>query len=207
MDNPLKPEHFGRVDTNPDAEFYRIARLLKHLDEPACAALSKFYEDVLPAGGHILDLMSSYASHLPDEQDYAGVIGLGMNAEELRKNPQLTGHVIHDLNRENAVPFADEQFDACVLAVSIQYLMRPAEVFSDIARVLRPGAPFVISYSNRMFPTKAVAIWRALSDADRAGLIDLYFQLSDRFIEPEFFNLSPHPGQSDPLYVVVGKCK
>ncbi len=205
MDNPLKPEQFGRVDANPDAEFYQIPRLLKHIDEPACAALARFYEGLLPADGLILDLMSSYASHLPEEQDYAGVIGLGMNGEELRKNVQLTGHVIHDLNRENAMPLADAQFDGCILAVSIQYLTKPIEVFRDVARVLRPGAPFAISYSNRMFPTKAVAIWRALGDADRAGLIDLYFQLSEQFEEPEVFNLSPHPGRSDPLFAVVGR--
>lgn len=205
MENPLKPEHFGRVDTSSDTAFYRAPRLLKHIDEPACAALAKFYEELLPKGGLILDMMSSYASHLPDGQDYAGVVGLGMNGEELRKNVQLTGHVIHDLNREHAVPLADAQFDACILAVSVQYLTNPAEVFREVARVLRPGAPFAISYSNRMFPTKAVAIWRALTDADRAGLIDLYFQVSERFEECEFFNLSPHPGQSDPLFAVVGR--
>ena len=205
MDNPFKPEHFARVDETPDTVFYRPPRIVTHIDEPAQAALAACYKDTLPEGGAVLDLMSSCVSHLPADVSYGRVIGHGMNVAELRANPRLTGGFVQDLNRNPALPFADATFDGCMIAVSVQYLIRPLEVFAEVARVLRPGGPLVVSFSNRMFPTKAVAIWRALDDARHAGLIDLYFRHSGGFADSEFLDISPYPGRSDPLYVAIGR--
>lgn len=204
-EDPLRPEHLRRADETDDGLFYETPRLVVHIDEPACAALAEYYGHALPPGGDILDLMSSYASHLPPDAAYGSVIGLGMNETELEANPQLTGHRVHDLNRFPTLPFDDGSFDACVLAVSVQYLVEPAKVFAETARVLRPGAPFAITYSNRLFPTKAVALWQALDAAKRAKLVDLYFSLAGGFEKPAFEDLSPHPGSSDPLYVVSAR--
>ena len=205
MDNPFKLAHFERVDPTPDTAFYEMPRLVKHIDEPACEALAAFYKELLPEGGDVLDLMSSCVSHLPEDGGYGSVTGLGMNAVELEANPQLSGHIVHDLNVNPTLPFEDSSFDGCILAVSVQYITQPKAVFREIGRVLRPDAPLAISYSNRMFPTKAVAIWRAMSDSDRAGLIDMYIHVSEAFGERHFRNLSPRPGKSDPLYVVVAR--
>lgn len=209
MDNPLTPDHFRRMDETPDRLFYAPPRLVKHIDEPACAALAAFYGEYLPTGGRVLDLMSSCVSHLPDDIPddilYDRVIGHGMNAMELAANPQLTGGFVKDLNADPTLPLADNAFDACIVAVSIQYLTRAPEVFADVARVLRPGAPFILSWSNRCFPTKAVAIWQALSDQQKSGLIDLYFELAGGFGERQFFNLSPSPDQTDPLYAMMAR--
>jgi SAM-dependent methyltransferase len=158
---------------------------------------------VLPPGGLILDLMSSFASHLPEGVAFGGVVGLGLNAVELAANPQLTAGVVHDLNRVPSIPFADGRFDACLITVSVQYLVRPIEVFAEIARVLRSGAPCIVSFSNRMFPTKAVAIWRAFGDQDHARLIAHYFNQSGGFDAPRLSDLSPMPGTSDPLFAVT----
>jgi SAM-dependent methyltransferase len=198
-------EHFARVDPADDALFYEMPRLVKHIDEPACGALARHFAGVLPAGGAILDLMSSYASHLPDDVAFGAVIGLGLNAAELATNPQLSASVIHDLNRVPAIPFADRAFDACLITVSVQYLTRPVEVFADVARVLAPGAPCIVSFSNRMFPTKAVAIWRALGDEDHARLVAHYFVASGGFEAPTVADLSPMAGRSDPLYAVSAR--
>jgi SAM-dependent methyltransferase len=203
MENPLKPEHFARVDETPDGLFYAPPRIVTHIDDPARAALAAYYRERLPAGGRILDLMSSCVSHLPTDVPYDRVIGHGMNVTELNANPQLTGGFVQDLNRNPALPFADAAFDGCTVAVSVQYMTRPLEVFAEVARVLRPGAPFILSFSNRMFPTKAVAIWRALNDGQHGGLVDLYFKLSGAFGPAEFLDLSPFPGRSDPLFAVV----
>ncbi|MBI1181972.1 MAG: methyltransferase domain-containing protein [Alphaproteobacteria bacterium] len=203
MDSPFKPMHFARVDETPDTVFYRPPRIVSHIDEPAQAALAAFYRERLPAGGRILDLMSSCVSHLPAGVSFDRVIGHGMNVTELKANPQLTGGFVQDLNRSPPLPFADATFDACVLAVSVQYLTRPLEVFAEVARVLKPGAPFVISFSNRMFPTKAVALWRALDDHRHGSLVDMYFRHAGGFGASDFLDISPLPGRSDPLYVVV----
>ena len=202
-DQKLGPEHFERIDSSDDTLFYGEPRLVKHIDEPACAALALFFRVALPKGGAILDLMSSCVSHLPPDVDYSRVCGLGMNQVELEANPQLSDHLVHDLTVNPTLPFADNEFDACIISVSVQYLIHPIHVFGEIARVLNPGSVCAVSFSNRCFPTKAVAIWRTMDDRDHGRLVGYYFVESGGFEEPDFTNLSPKPGQTDPLFMVT----
>jgi len=201
--SPLQPEHFQRVDESDDSLFYREPRLVTHIDDDAIAALSRFYGQLIPQGALVLDLMTSWVSHLPADLELSGVAGLGMNRIELEQNPVLTERVVHDLNREPALPWPDDHFDAAIVTVSVQYLTDPASVFSQVGRVLKPGSPFAVAYSNRCFPTKAVAIWQALSSRDHAELIGLYFRLAGAFSQAQAYDISPGPG-SDPMFVVVG---
>ncbi|MGI8926215.1 MAG: methyltransferase domain-containing protein [Tepidiformaceae bacterium] len=203
--SPLRPEHFERLDETDDELFYREARLVTHIDDPAIEALRRFYGGILPAGGAILDLMSSWVSHLPPEAIYSSVTGLGMNEEELAANPCLTAFVVQDLNRDPRLPFPDADFGGGVATVSVQYLTNPVPVFAEVGRVLAPGAPFAVTFSNRCFPTKAIAIWRALNDRDHATLVATYFRLSGAFEDALAYDLSPDPGRSDPLYAVVAR--
>ncbi len=172
----LPPGAFAKLDGEEDEAFYEPARLVCHIDDGAIAALTELYRTVLPAGGVLLDLMSSWVSHLPPEVAYAEVIGHGMNAEELAANPRLSRRFVQNLNRDPRLPLGDATVDAAMICVSIQYLQRPVEVLREVARVLRPGAPVVIGFSNRCFWTKAVAIWRALDDAGHAKLVELYLR-------------------------------
>ena len=206
-ENPLKPEYFERYDEAPDRVFYQPVRLVKHIDDAACEALAKFYGTILPEEGAILDLMSSWVSHLPGNGKYDQMVAMGMNVPELAANKQATSGLICDLNQTPVLPFQDASFDACILAVSVQYLTQPEAVFREVGRVLKPGAPFAVSYSNRMFPTKAVAIWQAIDDEERAKLINLYFERAELFDMRTFHNISPAQGQSDPLYVIKGHRK
>ena len=203
--NEFKPEHFAREDSGDDELFYLQPRLVKHIDEPACAALTDYYARALPTGGDILDLMSSYASHLPAEAVYGRVVGLGMNMRELEENEQLSERHVHNLNTHPVMPFAERTFDACILAVSVQYLTRPVEVFSDVVRVLNPDAILAISFSNRMFATKAVALWRSISDADHARLLQIYLRAAGGYQNLTFEDLSPAPEKSDPIYLVSAR--
>lgn len=172
----LPPDAFAKEDTEDDAAFYAAPRLVTHIDDAAITALTGFYRGVLPPGGVILDLMSSWVSHLPAEITYGEVIGHGMNAEELAANPRLDRWFVQDLNQDPALPLAEASLDGAMICVGIQYLQRPLEVMRELARALRPGAPLVISWSNRCFPTKAVAVWRGLGPRGHAQLIDLYLR-------------------------------
>lgn len=207
MTDFLKPEHFEREDETNDGVFYETPRLVTHLDTLAIDALSTYLTSILFHGQDVLDLMSSCVSHLPEDVAYGSVMGLGMNGVELDENIQLTDYCIHNLNTHPELPFEDEQFDVCLISLSVQYLTKPAEVFTDISRVLRPGGKCVVSFSNRLFPSKAVAIWLALGDVDRARLVALYYGLSNAFEEPVFEDLSPSPGESDPIYAVTAERK
>jgi SAM-dependent methyltransferase len=191
---------FARADSSPDTRFYAVERKVVHIEAGAIAALRDLYARVLPAGAPVLDLMSSWRSHLPAD-GLGPVTGLGMNAAELADNPQLDEWLVHDLNAEPDLPFADGAFGAVVCAVSVQYLVRPLEVFAEARRVLRPGGVVVVSFSNRCFPTKAVAIWMAGSDADHRALVRLYLERAG------FTGVvdEPVPTPDDPLFVVRGR--
>ena len=196
-------QFFRREDMSADRFFYEIPRLVTHIDDATIEALTAFYREVVPPQGRVLDLMSSWVSHLPPDARYARVAGLGMNDEELRNNPQLTDSVVHDLNADPALPYEDASFDIALCAVSVQYLTRPVEVFREVGRVLAPGGAFVVSFSHRMFPTKAVEVWRQLGPADRVRLVASYFGMAGNFGEPLFVDRSPEG--ADPLWIVVGQ--
>jgi hypothetical protein len=168
------PGAFDRIDAGDDGDFYAPPRLVTHIDDRAIAALTACYRELLPSAGAVLDLMSSWVSHLPPELDLAECVGHGMNATELAANPRLTRWFVQNLNREPELPLEDAHFDAALCCVSVQYLQRPVEVFAEVRRVLKSGAPFVVSFSNRCFWTKAVAIWRLLDIGRHAGLVQLY---------------------------------
>jgi SAM-dependent methyltransferase len=196
---------FAKIDAEEDELFYEPPRLVCHIDNGAIAALTEFYRIALPAGGVLLDLMSSWVSHLPPEIGYAEVIGHGMNATELVANPRLTRWFMQNLNRETRLPLADASVDAAMVCVSIQYLQQPVAVLRELARVLRPGGPLVISFSNRCFWTKAVAIWRALDDPGHVRLVADYLRHAG-FERIETRQLAEWVEDiSDPMTTVVGR--
>lgn len=199
----LPPEAFAKLDRSPDPLFYAQPRFVTHIDAAAIGTVTDLYREVVPAGGDVLDLMSSWVSHLPDEVAYASVIGHGLNAVELAANLRLTRHFVQDLNAAPHLPLDTASIDTALICVSVQYLQRPVAVLSEIARVLRPGSPVVITFSNRCFPTKAVAIWNGLDGARHAQLVALYLQRAG-FARIEGRVLRPEGGPGDPMTAVIG---
>jgi SAM-dependent methyltransferase len=198
----LSPDMFRRLDESPDAAFYEIPRFVSHIDEGAIAAVTELYRERLPRG-RILDLMSSWISHLPPEVDYPRVVGLGMNAQELAANPRLHAWVVHDLNADPRLPFAPGEFDAATICVSIDYLVHPVDVLRDLGRVVRPDGPLVIAFSNRCFPTKAIAVWHALDDLGHVRLVEALLREAGCWTAIE--GLDRRPGPGDPLLAVVAR--
>lgn len=223
MESRFPPTAFSREDETDDGNFYREARLVTHIDDYAIAAVGEAYRRFLDPGGEYLDLMSSWVSHFPDDFEMRGLVGLGMNAMELERNPRLTERIVQDLNKDSHLPFEDNRFDGVLICVSVQYLTQPVAVFAEIGRVLKPGAPLIVTFSNRCFPTKAVRIWLAFDDAEHADLVGSYMEDAGVFEEPQTVDLSPaityfglpddpalrrriarREVQTDPLYAVVG---
>ena len=198
----LPARAFEKADPSPDPLFYAEPRFVTHIDDGAIRAVTDIYRRTLPAGGVILDLMSSWVSHLPDEVAFSRVIGHGMNAEELAANPRLDDWFVQDLNTEPALPLDASSVDAACLCVSVQYLQQPVAVFGEVGRVLRPGGPLVVTFSNRCFPTKAVAIWQALDGANQQRLVSTYFAQAG-FVRSKT-EQSIRPG-GDPIWAVVAR--
>lgn len=198
----LPPQAFAKQDTGDDLAFYAPPRLVTHIDDAALAALSAFYADRLNEGDRVLDLMSSWVSHLPPSPDLEEVVGHGMNALELAANERLDRWWIQDLNLDPVLPLDSEHFDAILICVGVQYLQLPVEVLAEACRALRPGGRLIASFSNRCFPTKAVAIWRALDLSEQAGLIRTFLEQAG-FAKVET-HLLVDGSAGDPLVVVVG---
>ncbi len=207
---------FARDDEDDDSVFYRRPRFVDHLDAAAIAEVTAVYRRFLAPGMRVLDLMGSWHSHLPDGAEDMYVVGLGLNGDELTANPVLSDHVIHDLNRNPRLPFADDLFDVVVCTASIEYLVHPLDVCREVARVLKRGAPFVITFSDRWFPPKVTRLWTVLHPFERMGLVIEHLRRTGRFeqlqseskrglnrpTDDKYIGITPF---SDPLYVVSGR--
>ena len=221
---PFRDEFFDRYDDTPDTEFYSYPRFVTHIDDAAIAALTDFYAATFPPPSPslaLLDLCSSWISHYPKEYTpttCGKISGLGMSGEELGRNPQLSDYVVHDLNADPTLPYADNTFDVVTNAVSVDYLTKPLPVFREMHRVLKPGGVAIMSFSNRCFPTKAIAIWTSTGDLDHVWIVGSYFHYSvggegGGFTAPEgkeitrvksgFGGLGGQKG--DPMYVVYAR--
>ncbi len=207
---------FTRPDERNDAQFYAAPRFVKHLDSTALAQVTALYGRLLQPGMHILDLMTSHVSHLPDTLTDMAVTGLGMNQAELAANPRLQQYVVHDLNQDAQLPFADNSFDAVICTVSIEYLTQPLAIMQELARVTRSGGKVVITFSTRWFPPKAIALWTEMHPFERQGLVLDYFLKTGRFsdLHTESVRGLPRPADdahrretavSDPVFAVWGK--
>jgi SAM-dependent methyltransferase len=201
----LPASAFDRVDETPDPLFYAFPRLVTHIDDRAIAAVTQLYRGLFPAGGAILDLMSSWVSHLPPEVEYGRVVGLGLNRDELAANPRLDERVVQDLNQRPELPFGDAEFDGAAICVSIQYLRRPVTVLRETARVLRVGAPLALTFSNRCFPTKAVEVWRSLGDAGHLRLVESYLRAAGGWSPIDCLEPRARGEPGDPLFAVVAR--
>jgi SAM-dependent methyltransferase len=206
----------GRDDETSDGDFYMKPRFVDHLDSCALETVERIYGRLIPANATILDLMAGPDSHLGKVRDPAMVVGLGLNRSELDSNPVLSEHVIRDLNADPRLPFSDNRFDVVMNTVSVDYLTQPLEVFREVSRVLKPDGLFIVVFSNRMFPPKAVNIWKRSSEKQRVELVRRFFSLSGRFAiqgyqesigkpRPKDDKYYGHGIPSDPIYAVWGK--
>lgn len=206
---PFKKEDFQRFDESPDTFFYSSPRFVTHIDDPAIQSLTKYYSSVFPAsnspGVALLDMCSSWISHYPKGYKQERIAGLGLNEEELKRNPVLTEYAVQDLNQKTALPYEDNSFDIITNAVSVDYLAKPLEVFKEMRRVLKPGGLAVMSFSNRCFWTKAISIWTGTGDVDHVYIVGSYFHYAGGYEPPKALDISPNPGRTDPMYVVFSR--
>lgn len=169
----LSESERSKRDPGSDTAFYDSPRFVTHADDGFLVRLTETYASVLADGDRVFDAMSSWVSHLP-AYDYAYVVGHGLNEAELEANDALDEWFVQDFNEEQALPLDDGAFDAVMCALSVQYLQYPGAVFAEFARVLRPDGVLVVSFTDRMFPTKAVRAWRTADMDGRCQLIRRY---------------------------------
>ncbi|TVQ21432.1 MAG: class I SAM-dependent methyltransferase [Leptolyngbya sp. DLM2.Bin15] len=208
----LNTDQRAKLDPSDDTLFYEQPRLVTHVDEGFIQKLTELYRDRLQPNTRILDLMSSWVSHLPDEMQFEHVEGHGMNAQELDRNPRLNHYFLQNLNQNQQLPLPDQSFDAVLNTVSVQYLQYPEAIFTEIYRILKPGGLCIISFSNRMFYQKAIQAWRDGTEESRVDLVQHYVNAIPGFSPPEvitrpanfpmLLQLLGMPG-GDPFYAII----
>jgi hypothetical protein len=208
----LRPEQRSKLDLTNDDDFYSLPRFVTHVDAGFIDRLTELYRERLSPQSRILDLMSSWVSHLPEDMKFAHVEGHGMNREELARNTQLDGYFVQNLNQNPKLPLNNQDFDAVLITVSVQYLQYPEAIFAEVRRILKPGGIVIVSFSNRMFYQKAIAAWRDGTETSRVELVKTYFQKVSGFTPPEIIvRQSSVPsvwqllgfGGGDPFYAVI----
>ena len=207
---------FHRKDDTPDTIFYKAPRLVQHIDDTAIQVVKDLYGQLLKDGMRVLDLMSSWQSHIPTGVRLGKLTGLGLNSEELEKNNDLNDRVVHDLNANPVLPFESGEYDAVICTVSVEYLTQPEVVFNELARVLRPNGFLIVTFSNRRFSPKVIRIWEQLHEFERMGLVLEYFQNTENFKDLKTYSVRglprpwgdkyfPEKPYSDPIYAVWGR--
>ena len=226
---PYTSADFERLDSSPDDAFYVPTRFVTHIDDHAISTLREYYASYLPRTGRILDLCSSWISHLPPDLEKAAmsgelnVVGLGMNRAELDANEVLRERVVHDLNADPAIPASvtnGEKLDGAMCVVSIDYLTQPVEVLRSLKGSMNEGSTVHLVVSNRCFPTKAMARWLGVREDERLQMVGDYMwfagyreveivTLSEGFLRPEETAATmlerTFGRRVDPLWVVRGR--
>ncbi|ESS09618.1 MAG: methylase involved in ubiquinone/menaquinone biosynthesis [uncultured archaeon A07HN63] len=190
-----------KIDDGDDGSFYDSPRYVTHASDSFLDRLTGLYDRILTPDDRVFDAMGSWVSHLP-ETDLAQVVGHGLNAAELAANDRYDEWFVQNFNEEQSIPLADDSFDLVCCALSVQYLQYPAAIFTEFERVLTDDGTVVVSFTDRMFPTKAVRAWRAASMDERTDLVCSYVRAGgmtvvDQIAEAAF---------ESPFYAVVGSC-
>lgn len=224
-ESPFTDADMRPLDRTSDRLFYLLPRFMQHVDQPARDSLQRYYASLLETqteDAPLLDLCASWTSHLPEDlSPERRVAAIGMNSLELAANPSATEWRVQNLNDDTALPYEDNSFAFCTIALSIDYMTRPIELLSEVARVLRPGGMVAISFSDRLFFTKAVSHWRdrrrsasALlradvgpSDGYHVWAVGGYLHYTRAFCEAACADVGAPRGAgasrgADPLYVV-----
>ena len=200
--NPIfQQDAFSRMDESDDSRFYSMDRFVSHIDGMALQTVEKLIgELIIEEKPVILDLMAGWDSHIPSRLKPSRVVGLGLNRNELYENKALSKGIIHDINKNPTLPFPDETFDAVINTVSVDYMIKPIQVFLHVGRILKPGGVFLVIFSNRMFAQKAVKIWRESSEDERVLLVEDFFRATGMFEKPSVFLSKGKPRPKDDKY-------
>ena len=200
MNSLLSSTDRAKIDRGADTAFYDQPRFVTHADDEFLRRLTEVYGSVLSDGDRVFDAMSSWVSHLPS-RSYARVVGHGLNAAELDENDAFDEWFVQDLNADQELPLATDGFDAVLCALSVQYLQYPAAVFAEFDRILAPDGVVVVSFTNRMFPTKAIRAWRTADMDERTELVSSYCAAGGL----ETVDVVRDRPETDPLVAVIAR--
>jgi hypothetical protein len=208
---------FERLDEGEDSDFFSSPSLTPFWDNTALGEVSKLYDELVPDGAHVLDLMAGVHSPLQESNvSPVHITCAGLNPVELNHNPICDDRLELNVNTLESLPFDDESFNVVLIHAAIEYVTQPELLFSQISRVLKPGGRIIVSFSNRSVNEKAIRLWNDVHEFERPGIVLSYLRKSGAFrnlqefskrglLRPEDDRLADRLLLSDPVYAVWGE--
>ena len=201
-----------KSDISDDEIFYQQPRFVHHLSDSFRNRLTSLYSEYLLNHHIILDLMSSWVSHLPSQIRYKKVIGHGMNEAELSSNERLDRFFVQNLNKKQNMPIEDSSVDVGLIVAGWQYLQYPEKVSLELSRVIKSDSLLIISFTNRAFWTKAPNIWTYSSEEKRIEYVTSVLTsngwriekiLNEKTQDKKLFGF--YSSESDPFFSVIAR--
>ena len=201
-----------KADISDDEIFYQQPRFVHHLSDSFRNRLTSLYSEFLLNHHIILDLMSSWVSHLPSNISYKKVIGHGMNEAELSSNERLDKFFVQNLNKKQNMPIEDSSVDVGLIVAGWQYLQYPEKVSLELSRVIKSDSLLIISFTNRAFWTKAPNIWTYSSEEKRIEYVTSVLTsngwrieniLNEKTQDKKLFGF--YSSESDPFFSVIAR--
>ena len=208
----LSPYDRNKSDISDDEIFYQQPRFVHHLSDSFRNRLTSLYSEYLLNHHIILDLMSSWVSHLPSNISYKKVIGHGMNEAELSSNERLDRFFVQNLNKKQNMPIEDSSVDVGLIVAGWQYLQYPEKVSLELSRVIKSDSLLIISFTNRAFWTKAPNIWTYSSEEKRIEYVTSLLTsngwriekiLNEKTQDKKLFGF--YTSESDPFFSVIAR--
>ena len=202
----------SKIDVADDQIFYQHPRYVHHLSDSFRTRLKNLYSNYLLNHYVILDLMSSWVSHLPQGITYKKVIGHGMNEAELSSNQRLDSYWIQNLNQNQNIPIESSSIDAGLVVAGWQYLQYPERVALELSRIIKTDSLLIISFTNRAFWTKAPNIWTHSSEDGRIEYVSRVLTangwriekiVKEKTMEKKFLGI--YSVESDPFFSVIAR--
>ena len=201
-----------KIDSTDDQIFYKNPRYVHHLSNSFRIRLTNLYSQYLLNHHVILDLMSSWVSHLPSNVRYKKVIGHGMNEAELSANRRLNRFWVQNLNKTQNMPFEDSYIDVGLIVAGWQYLQYPEKVSMELSRIIKADSLLIISFTNRAFWTKAPNIWTYSSEDRRIDYVKSVLTSTGWRIEKTFIEKTQdkklfgfYSAESDPFFSIIAR--
>ena len=202
----------NKSDISDDEIFYQQPRFAHHLSDSFRTRLTSLYSEYLLKHHIILDLMSSWVSHLPTNIRYKKVIGHGMNQAELSTNQRLDSFFVQNLNKKQNMPIEDSSIDVGLIVAGWQYLQYPEKVSLELSRIIKSDSLLIISFTNRAFWTKAPNIWTYSSEENRIEYVTSVLTDNGWRIEKVFNEKTQdkklfgfYSSESDPFVSVIAR--
>tara|TARA_Y100001968_G_C19222868_1_gene650616 strand:+ start:112 stop:762 length:651 start_codon:yes stop_codon:yes gene_type:complete len=201
-----------KMDMGDDEIFYSRPRYVHHLSDSFRSRLSNLYSEYLLNHHVILDLMSSWVSHLPSNIRFKKVIGHGLNEAELSSNKRLDSFWIQNLNKTQNIPIEDSSVDVGLIVAGWQYLQYPENVSLELSRIIKPESFLIISFTNRAFWNKAPNIWTYSSEEKRIEYVTSILNtngwsvekiINEKTFDKKLFGF--YSAESDPFFSVIAR--